>query len=216
MYGYVHSNPVAKSDSFGLWDCWTDEWGIEHCEPTDPTDPMPPERSYPSPECLARFDLRRVCDWYDYKTCCNVGVKRYNDDAKQECREEAELLMREYEQGIYEYWRTGPAYTECQQYVSYILGVMRPAEGMRFFVLGEGGEVTWLGEHHWVGVLHACNRVIFMGRPFFTRRSDATLDPFAWGWPGYSNRYQGSPCVLPGRISQQEFREFGRRRKSPV
>jgi len=49
LYEYAKTSPLGATDPYGLYgraDCWIDEWGIEHCDPVDPSDPFARKRCW--------------------------------------------------------------------------------------------------------------------------------------------------------------------------
>ena len=155
------------------------------------------------------YDLTKACDKYDEDACSAVGEPNYD---KRKCRIEAIMLTARYQTGLSRYWKTGPWYTECRQYVVVIRDIIRPTAGLDYFTIAEGQYTNWFGgEHHYVGVFHKCNRVDRRERyahwPLYVYgdTSDATLDPWAFGVFPFYNKYFGNPYVQEGRGTQHRW-----------
>jgi RHS repeat-associated protein len=150
------------------------------------------------------YDLTKACAKYDEQTCNAVGEPNYDE---RKCRIEAIVLTARYQTGLLRYWKTGPWYTQCKQYVTVIRDIIRPTAGLDYFTIAEGGYTNWFdGHHYYVGVFHKCNRVDRRSKyakfPLYEYgdTSDATLDPWAIGGvPLFYNKYFGNPYVQEGR-----------------
>jgi RHS repeat-associated protein len=205
LYEYVKSTPTEGTDPLGL--IW------------------PPGED---PDELARsfleYDLSKVCDKFSCEQCCEVGV-RYTEEDKAKCKVEAKEFAREYERGIREYWRIGRDYTECYEYQQYIMGEDSKypwdfAKRWKYFTLAKGNRITlWYFHSNFVGVFHVCNKrkVIYGKTPVWElpKRSDATLYPWAPGWPWWPHPYNrgiGKPYVLEGWESDVPWNSWIRHR----